>query len=221
MIEPSEYKLRAVKVKNIREIALGIFMFSYERVYAFTAGQVVAITVDLADEPKLYSIASGENEAEISILFNVIPSGKLSTKLANLSKGDKIYVSQPFGEFKGDKEYAYWIAAGTGIAPFISMYYSGLGKNKVLIHGGRTRQSFYFQDVFKKALGKNYIRCCSGEKGENIFSGRLTDFLKTEDNLPLNFKYYLCGSSEMVVETRDILIAKGIPFNQIIAEIYF
>lgn len=78
MIEPSEYKLRAVKVKNIREIALGIFMFSYERVYAFTAGQVVAITVDLADEPKLYSIASGENEAEISILFNVIPSGKLS-----------------------------------------------------------------------------------------------------------------------------------------------
>jgi ferredoxin--NADP+ reductase len=34
-------------------------------------------------------------------------------------------------------------------------------------------------------------------------------------------KYYLCGSAEMVVESREILISKGIPFNNIVAEIYF
>ncbi len=34
-------------------------------------------------------------------------------------------------------------------------------------------------------------------------------------------KYYLCGSAEMVVDTRDILIRKGVPFDQIISEIYF
>ena len=34
-------------------------------------------------------------------------------------------------------------------------------------------------------------------------------------------KYYLCGSAEMVVEIRDILIEKGIPFDRIISEIYF
>lgn len=34
-------------------------------------------------------------------------------------------------------------------------------------------------------------------------------------------KYYLCGSADMVVEARDILISKGIPFGNIISEIYF
>jgi ferredoxin--NADP+ reductase len=42
-----------------------------------------------------------------------------------------------------------------------------------------------------------------------------------QSNLPLNYKYYLCGSAEMVVDVRDILIAKGIPYEQIFAEIYF
>jgi ferredoxin--NADP+ reductase len=40
-------------------------------------------------------------------------------------------------------------------------------------------------------------------------------------NLPTDENYYLCGSSEMVVETRDILVDKGVPFGNIIAEIYF
>ncbi len=31
----------------------------------------------------------------------------------------------------------------------------------------------------------------------------------------------LCGNAEMVVEVRDLLISRGIPFGQIRAEIYF
>ena len=34
-------------------------------------------------------------------------------------------------------------------------------------------------------------------------------------------KYYLCGSAEMVVECREILLGKGIAFSNIVAEIYF
>ena len=39
--------------------------------------------------------------------------------------------------------------------------------------------------------------------------------------LPVDRKYYLCGSAEMVVGTRDILISKNVPYDAIIAEIYF
>jgi len=41
------------------------------------------------------------------------------------------------------------------------------------------------------------------------------------DDLPEDQKYYLCGSAEMVVECREILISKGIAFSNIVAEIYF
>lgn len=182
---------------------------------------MVAITVDLKDEPRLYSIASGEQEKEVRILFNVVPEGKLTSQMAKLKCGDKIYVSQPFGNYTGSAEPAYWIAAGTGIAPFASMFYSGLGTNKVVIHGGRTLNSFYFNEDFETSLGENYVRCCSQEKGSGVYEGRLTAYLRSLQNLPSHYKYYLCGSAEMVVETRDILIGKGIPFEQIIAEIYF
>lgn len=221
MINTSEYKLFSAEVLKLDEIAAGVFVLSYKKQHNFKAGQVVAITVDLNDEPRLYSIASGEGEKEIRILFNVVLEGKLTTQMAGLKCGDQIYISKPFGNYTGSKEAAYWIAAGTGIAPFASMFYSGLGNNKVLIHGGRNLNSFYFKDVFKKAFGENYVRCCSQETGDGVYEGRLTEYLKSSQNLPSANKYYLCGSAEMVVETRDILIGKGIPFEQIIAEIYF
>ena len=49
----------------------------------------------------------------------------------------------------------------------------------------------------------------------------VSSYLVEQTDLDPDLKYYLCGSAEMVVETRDILIGKGIPFGQIISEIYF
>ncbi len=221
MSSTSKYKLIQSEVVNLNEISDGVFVLSYQRKCDFKAGQVVAITVDTNDEPRLYSIASGEKEDEVRILFNVVPKGKLTTQLSELTKGQNIFVSEPFGKFTGSSEPAYWIAAGTGIAPFASMFYSNLAINKTLIHGGRTLDSFYFRKEFEEVFGDQYIRCCSQEKGDGVYEGRLTSYLKSLENLPDSHNYYLCGSAEMVVETRDILIHKGISFDRIIAEIYF
>ena len=60
-----------------------------------------------------------------------------------------------------------------------------------------------------------------GQYAENVYFGRLTNWLKEQKELPLDIKYYLCGNPEMVVEVRDILVSKGISFNNIISEIYF
>jgi len=51
----------------------------------------------------------------------------------------------------------------------------------------------------------------------SICSGELEE----QDALNPALKYYICGSADMVVEARDILISKGIPFGSIISEIYF
>ncbi len=221
MSKPSEYQLYQAAVVKLDEIADGVFVLSFQKQFSFVAGQVLAITVDMEDAPRLYSIASGVQEKEVRVLFNVVPFGKLTTQMANLKHGDQIFVSKPFGKFVGSAEAAYWIAAGTGVAPFASMFYSGLSYNKMLIHGGRTLNSFYFNDDFRKSLGEKYVRCCSQENGKGVYEGRLIAYLKSIQKLPSTHKYYLCGSAEMVVETRDILIQKGIPFDQIVAEIYF
>lgn len=209
------------KLKAIEEIGNEVYTLKFERKHEFLSGQVVAITTDLSIPPRLYSICSGNQEDEMAILFNVKHDGLLSPLLAQQKAGANLHVSAPFGAFLGDEEPAWWIASGTGVAPYRSMLRSGLAGNKKLIHGGRTRDAFYFDNEMLPALGENYIRCCSQETGPGLYDGRLTKWIREQKIEKTGMKYYLCGSAEMVVEVRDILIGKGVDIDDIMAEIYF
>ncbi len=215
-----ELQLFEFPLTNNQEISSGVYVISFCRTFDFIPGQVIKIGIDNAHPPRIYSICSGNKESEINILFNIKEDGFLTPKLAAMIPGDKILVSKPYGSFLGSNDPAWWIATGTGIAPFYSMLKSGLGKNKTLIHGVRYLNQFYFEDELEEQLEENYIRCCSREASCNVLPGRVTDYLKTINELP-QVNYFLCGKALMVVEVRDLLIEKGIPFDRIFAEIYF
>lgn len=221
LITKQKRTLRKISVLDNREIAPGAFVLSFTRDFVFIPGQVLAVTTSEDIAPRLYSIASGTQDDEINILYTLKPGGGLTPSLATLKSGDSVFVSEPAGNFYGIAGPSVWIAAGTGIAPFVSMWRSGLTKDKTLIHGGRFLFSFYFENEFKNALGESYVRCCTKEGGDGVFHGRVTQWLEKQPALWPDKKYYLCGSAEMVVETRDILIEKGISYDKILAEIYF
>lgn len=208
-------------LSRIEEITTDVFILSFPRTEDFRPGQMLAIALNINEAPRLYSIASGNSDKEYRILFNVQSEGFLTPRLADLKVGDSFFVSRPFGSFYGTKDADYWIAAGTGIAPFISMLESGMADNKVLIHGGRAKESFYFANQFKSVLKGNYLQCSSLIDETGIYKGRLTEYLKAKEYIETNRNYFICGSSQLVVDVRDILIEKGVPFNNIIAEIYF
>lgn len=216
-------ELHQQPIINIQPLGNDAFTIEVERKFDFLPGQIVAVDINPdSDEPRLYSIASGKDSSTLKILFDINPNGLLTPSLAKLKKGDNIFVSKPFGKFIGTDEPAWWIATGTGIAPFISMTESGMHTNKVLLHGSRTLDRFYFQDLFKLNLKDNYLRFCTKEKSPEVHEGRLTQYLIDQPNLPKAIKYYLCGSAEMIINVREILIEqKGIPFENIISEIYF
>jgi len=214
-------KFKSVSITSNTEISHNVFLLSFTRDFTFRAGQVLGLAISPTDDARLYSIASGENDETIDILYNIKPGGKLTPNLAILKPGNILYITVPFGSYAGSDEPAYWIAAGTGIAPFYSMYRSGMGGNKILVHGSRTLDAFYFSDQLTNNFGSRYIRCCSQQEGEGVYHGRVTQYLEEIDELPGDQKYYLCGSAEMVVECREILISKGIAFSNIVAEIYF
>ncbi|MFO7829536.1 MAG: hypothetical protein R6V23_12995 [Bacteroidales bacterium] len=67
----------------------------------------------------------------------------------------------------------------------------------------------------------HYTRFATRDSGPDIQSGRLTHWLEKQPALQNDIKYYLCGSANMVVDVRDILVGKGIPFENIVSEIYF
>jgi len=210
-----EYQL----VDNV-EISRDVHLIAFKRNFDFFPGQVVKIGIDQEHPPRIYSICSGNHEDEVRILFNIKEDGFLTPRLATLIPGDTIMVSKPYGSFTGSADPAWWISTGTGIAPFYSMFRSGLAENKKLIHGVSYLNQFYFEDELEWALSKNYVRCCSRESSCDVIPGRVTRYLADVDKFP-DVKYYLCGKALMVVEARDLLIEKGVSFDNILAEIYF
>jgi len=215
------FELKEVTITGNEEISPGVHLISWNRTHDFYPGQVVKIAADLTMAPRIYSICSGNDEPEIRVLFNVKEEGLLTPWLAGVIPGMKILATKPYGSFKDDTKPAWWIATGTGIAPFYSMFRSGMSENKTLIHGVRQLTQFYFEDELEWALGDRYVRCCSHEQSCNVFPGRITKYLEEIKELPTEINYYLCGKAIMVVEVRDLLISRGVPYQNILAEIYF
>jgi ferredoxin--NADP+ reductase len=226
MAKAEEYKKQSAELQEVTitqnlEISPGVHLISWPRKHNFIPGQVVKITLNPQVPPRIYSVCSGNDDPEISVLFNIKEDGVLTPRLAGVIPGMKIWTTKPYGSFQDNKKPAWWIATGTGIAPFYSMFRSGISENKTLIHGARLLNQFYFEDELEWAMGDRYIRCCSQEQSCDVYPGRVTQYLSEINNLPTNINYYLCGKALMVVEVRDLLISKGVPYENILAEIYF
>lgn len=209
------------KIIENQTIKPGVHYIKIERNFDFMPGQVIALAMEPNDEPRLYSIASGKNENYLGILFDIYPDGALTPTLSQIKNGDTVYISAPFGKFLCEHKPAMWIATGTGVAPFISLAQSNQAADVVFLHGSRTLDGFFFQELFKHHLSDNYLRFCTSESSEAVHEGRLTNHLKEQKSLPTDYKYYLCGSAQMIIDVREILISKQVAFENIIAEIYF
>jgi ferredoxin-NADP reductase len=203
-----------------REICPGVYLLAFGAGPRFLPGQNVNLGLSPSGPVRSYSVASGAGEPVMEVLFDLVPDGLLTPRLAALRAGDPLYVSPPFGGFLDEERPATWIAAGTGAAPFASMVRSGLGADKILVHAARTPEGLHFRQLFAARLGSRYFPCCPGASVGGVQGGGLLAWL-AHSELPPDRRYLLCGSARMVVEVRDRLIARGVPFGNIVAEIYF
>lgn len=213
--------LYEVPVVSNTEIADDVFIIAFPRIFDFKPGQVISIQLHKNAASRMYSIASGINEDNIRILFNVKDLGYLTPKLARMEIGKKLYVSEPFGTFLHNvQDGDFFISSGTGIAPFNSFLQSYKTQTIHLLHGSKTLDKFYFEHELQ-FLHEKYVRCCSREIHPSVYAGRLTTYLKALEIPDTANTFHLCGSAEMVNIVRELLLHKDISFDKIQSEIYF
>ncbi|PKP09490.1 MAG: oxidoreductase [Bacteroidetes bacterium HGW-Bacteroidetes-4] len=210
--------LQKVKIVSNQQLTQQAYLLSFIKTEPFFPGQIIGVTIDPDIPFRLYSLCSSPDDALMTILFTRKDNGLLTPRLADAKPGDMLWVGEVQGKFLFQNEPAWWIATGTGIAPFYSMFLSGKKPLK-LIQGGRKEDEIYFRTDLESLI--DYVKCCSQDAGEGIYAGRLSTYLESLDELPKTINYYLCGNAEMVVDVRNLLIQKGVGFANIITEIYF
>jgi len=209
-------------VKEIRNLCDASYVVRFNKnTLAFRAGQHLVVGVLGSSEAREYSVYSGRDEEFLEILVREVEDGIVSRKLRRLNEGNTLEVNGPYGFFltnaqPPENKKLLFIASGTGIAPFHSFVKTYPNADYTIIHGIRTLDEAYERECYKE---NRYVACTSRENTGD-FHGRLTTYLKNMD-IDKETMVYLCGNSDMVFESIDILQEKGLSNSHIFTEVYF
>lgn len=210
------------KVVGIRNLTEHTFVLTLPKSrFKFEAGQHISLSISGDYQSREYSIYSAEEGENLEVLVKEVDGGYFSPKLKHLKVGDTVEVHGPFGKFSIDEKNLdthqhVFIASGTGIAPFHSMVKSRPNLNYKLIHGVR-----YANEAYEiEAYDADRFVLCTSRDDQGDFKGRLTEYLKKAD-FDKNTCFYLCGNSDMIFDSMEILSDKGYGRENITVEVYF
>jgi len=226
----NSFNSRVISIDRITEDLANI-NFSVPDKFEFKPGQYVILEFEENGKKvrRPYSLASKKlNQLDLCVKD---VGGPASKYLFNLKIGDEVKFIGPMGKFEINRESKdkamYFVATGTGIAPFRPMINSLLkNKNKiVLIFGNKTTEtSIYdkeFQGLAKSNSHFSYYNVLSRTEDKKYFpQGHVQDFLDkfVKNNSKVHF--YLCGMKDMINSCVNVLKEKAVQDNQIFYERY-
>ncbi len=190
---------------------------------------------------RAYSIASASYDEHLEFFSVVVPGGAFTSRLARLRAGDPILVERKsYGFLTTDRFEAgrdlWMLATGTGLAPFLSILHEFATweryDNLVLVQSVRTRDELAYEDLIRSfdrseyyaefAHKLRYARIVTREPVPGTLRDRVTKLLASgvlEENLGLKLDHersriMLCGNPDMVEESRQILLGRGLRLSR-------
>ncbi|MGB8511097.1 MAG: hypothetical protein WCD76_22185 [Pyrinomonadaceae bacterium] len=188
---------------------------------AYTPGQVALLRVGAEMQPAYFAFASAPEDAELELLVKRT-NDPASRALYEMKEGDRVELVKIAGHgFALDAHKGrdlVFVAMGTGVAPLRSALRHALGRADdfgqiVVLYGARTPDDFCYRDETEswQAAGVELRQVVSRPDGYE-WSGQ-TGYVQSllEHVLPsLSDPVALvCGSREMIVQTRDRLQEMG------------
>ncbi len=208
---------------------------------SYKAGQFISLHIekDGVEHRRNYSIANPpSNKNTVELAMSYLPNGLASTLLANMSNGDTVQASGPYGQFTLKEESLpkryILIGTGTGITPYLSML-PQLGHllettqlEVVILQGVRTPEDLLYRNEFVEFASKytraSFYACYSRELPEQPqafeVSGYVQDYLDKLQINPAEEIAYLCGNPQMVDDAFQKLQDLGLERVQIRREKY-
>jgi len=229
----SEHQTRALKIVSVREQGRDIRSFDLmtegaENAHGvtFIPGQVAALRVG-NEEPAYFAFAGAPDDRELEILVKRTIGA--SVALFEMKEGDAIELVGVAGhgfdlERMRGRDLVF-VAMGTGVAPLRSALRQVLKQKDefgklVVLYGARTPDDFCYRDETEgwEEAGVE-LRQVISRPGDHEWSGptgyvqSLLDHVLPDLKSPVAL---VCGSREMISQTRDRLQRMGFPADAIL-----
>lgn len=203
--------------------------------FKFKPGQYVQIKAPIYDGNneevyRAYSIASSARDHGHVELFVGYTGGIATTYIHQiLEVGDTVNLNGPYGDFyyhEDDGGPILLIAAGTGMAPILSILYhmrdNDIKRKTRFFFGARTPDDLFVLDemkMFEEELDDfKYMPTLSRtteEMGWEGDKGRVNNSIEKYVEKGGNYTAYLCGSPRMIESIKESLAEKDIPEENI------
>lgn len=207
--------------------------------FRFQSGQFTMIGLEVDGKPltRAYSVASAHYDETLEFFSIKVPNGPLTSKLQHLKQGDTVLIGKKaVGTLLYDSllpgRNLWLLSTGTGLAPFLSIIRDPDAYERyeriILVHGVRQVAELAYDQLINEELpnheylgemvakGLTYYPTVTREPFRN--QGRITDLIRSgklfaDVGLPeINLeddRIMLCGSPEMLAETKGILVERG------------
>lgn len=242
----SEKKYTRQEVLDVREWVpekLLSITVSRPEPFRFKGGQFARLGLPEHHEPnaeptiwRAYSMVNGPEQSPLEFYSIVVPDGQFSPRLAQLKRGDPIYIDKAiFGFLTIDRFESggnlWLISTGTGLSAYLSMLNDpatwAAFDHIILVHGVRIRDELAYQDEMLEWQAKagsssypakfTYLPIPTREDYPGMPKARITTLigdgtLETLAKCPLepsSNKIMLCGNPAMITDARALLKEKS------------
>jgi ferredoxin-NADP reductase len=199
----------------------------------FQPGQFVSLTDDVTGRPitRAYSVCSAPNSNRFELCMNLVCDGTFTPHLFHLRPGDTVPMQGPLGYFtlRNPVSDSVFVATGTGIAPFRSMFQSpclwNSGRHITLIFGVRYEHGILYREDFEQRE-KQYsdfrfwpVVSRPGDEWKGR-TGHVQAHVLEAVGARRDLDVYICGLKAMVDDVRRLLKEIGFDRKRLVYEKY-
>jgi NAD(P)H-flavin reductase len=226
------------KVEKITNPIPGIYTisFSSDKKFIYNPGQFLHLSLDEYDgagqwpESRCFSMQSSPNEETLKITFAV--KGNFTKRMSQELHGGKVlWLKMPYGDIfqrNHDKNNCVFIAGGTGVTPFLSLFTHESFKeyiNPRIYFGFRTKEYNIYNDELNVMQKISEIHTNSYHSQETKFvefayedTDGLIDINKIFSKCGVHSTYFISGPPVMIKSFKKFLLDKAVLENNIITD---
>lgn len=216
------------KVISISNPFTSIYTLEFEtlgRPFKFLPGQFLHIALDEEydgtgqwPESRCFSMQSNPGDETIKITYAV--KGSFTQEMEKVLKvGSEVWLKLPYGDLfqqPHDKQNTVFIAGGTGITPFLSLFsHESFNEyiNPMIYLGFRSREYNIYQDDLEHSCNSSKFMKFFYQDTEGII-----DIEKIFKENGTSSNYFISGPPAMIKTFKKTLVEKGVPAENVLTD---